>query len=882
MRQSHGSLLPLVHRMMAKPGPAPMTPDPDETQDAAVDGTAADRKPVPTTLADRYRVERLLGEGGMGRVYAATDLELGRWVAVKLLTATSTHPRDRVRLLREAHALARLSHPNVVQIHDAGMDGEEIFIAMELVVGDTLKAVLSDMPPWRTVLDLFVSAGHGLQAAHDAGLVHRDFKPTNVLVGEDGRARVADFGLAADSHRSRAEQAGDVEPGERGVLQTELTLNGAVVGTPRYMAPEQHAGERTTQATDQYAFCVSLYEALYGIHPFGCGEFSDWLERMRSASVVAPRRNRGPRGLRRALVRGLAAEPENRHPDLASLLVALDRAVRRSRAVRIGGAAFVVLGGAVGVTALIETDETPCRGGDAVLRAVWSPERSAELTEALATTEAEAAEFAISTLDRYAQAWGSAHRQACLDASDGTLTRNTHERVDACLRTRLVSLDATAGALARGAETLGDGAASATSRLPPISRCREDSQLDAQLEPPPPAIAGEVDAIREGLARVEAQHAAGERDAALSLLETLESRADDSGYPPLRAQSRLVAARLAMDRMDWGLATVMLEEAQVRGLSVGADLLAAEAAARRVFVEAVYSGPEAVGAHDVALSRALGERVGNPAWLRALIENNVGVRHALAGEPALADAAFADAIEFASGSTAVAPVDRAGYLLNVALRTADPEQRDTQFSEALDLARGALGPRHGRTLEISMLRGQSTVEDDHARRRLEPVCRAYAERGALDWSQCHLCYWQLAEATTDSAQRKIAVGDAARCVDAAPEDVEGSPEWRGRHAMAQAWVALLDGRTATTTRYLEEANAVFDAVPPAPWLDVERATLVILEAEARGAAGPDDELVAGLEQAKETLQTSLAASSDQTPARRLIRIERLLSRRRGG
>jgi eukaryotic-like serine/threonine-protein kinase len=274
----------------------------------------------------RYVISRVLGVGGMGVVYAAEDPRLGRKVALKLLrpTLADSEGERQARLLREAQAMARLSHPNVLPVFDLGTEGGQVFLAMELVEGSTLAAWLKEHErPWRQVLGLFLEAGRGLAAAHRAGLVHRDFKPANVLVGTDGRPRVTDFGLVRVGAAEESAQAPAPMPGD----ELALTQAGAVPGTPAYMSPEQLAGRPVDARGDQFSFCVALYEALYGVRPFAADAppESRWTLR---------RPERDPRlltSVKAALDRGLALEPAERFASMDALLEALVQAPRSSR-----------------------------------------------------------------------------------------------------------------------------------------------------------------------------------------------------------------------------------------------------------------------------------------------------------------------------------------------------------------------------------------------------------------------------------------------------------------------------------------------------------------------------------------------------------------------
>jgi predicted Ser/Thr protein kinase len=310
------------------------------------------------TSVGRYLLLDVVGEGGMGVVYKAYDPELGRPIALKLLAAEEASDTQRDRLLREAQALARLQHPNVVAVYDVGTFERDVFIAMEFIEGPHGRAWVKAQPrSRREILDVFLAAGEGLAAAHRAGLVHRDFKPDNVIVGNDGRVRVLDFGLARETHSLSGERAPErastpveavppdmvtsaarprpnrtpplvgerwrdssPEPSESGrqLLATPLTRADAIVGTPRFMAPEQRLGEPVDEKADQFSFCVSLYWALYGVFPF------DDLDSMMLQKVGEPPAGTTvPGWLRLVLLRGLAARPSQRYPSMEALLAAL-------------------------------------------------------------------------------------------------------------------------------------------------------------------------------------------------------------------------------------------------------------------------------------------------------------------------------------------------------------------------------------------------------------------------------------------------------------------------------------------------------------------------------------------------------------------------------
>ena len=312
----------------------------------------------------RYLVLSRLGAGGMGVVFSAYDPQLDRKVALKVLRAGlgKTSDEARTRLRREAQAIAQLSHPNVVAVYDVGTIAEsnngtntgDIYIAMEFIEGDTLGAWLKRWPrSWREIVEVFAQAGRGLLAAHSVGLLHRDFKPDNVLVGGDNRVRVSDFGLA----RSFIEPPTKAELKSSGELRalssdamaalTALTATGTVLGTPRYMPPEQLVGPDIDARSDQFSFCVALYEALYGAHPLPGGTAVSMIDN-NDRALPPPDSSKVPAAIASGVARGLERDRAKRFPSMQALLAELVRAPQRSPVWMVAGvlAAVLVVGGA--------------------------------------------------------------------------------------------------------------------------------------------------------------------------------------------------------------------------------------------------------------------------------------------------------------------------------------------------------------------------------------------------------------------------------------------------------------------------------------------------------------------------------------------------------
>ncbi|MCB9567144.1 MAG: serine/threonine protein kinase [Myxococcales bacterium] len=338
--------------ILAEGGPTTLPIFSDDAIDDASLGSSARRRrlllPAGARIG-RYEIIEPLGAGGMGEVYRAYDPELDRWLAIKILREERRARRDEARFLREAQAMARLSHPNVVPVHDVGISDQGLFLAMELVEGQTLRGWLREQERgWREIVAIFIEAGRGLAEAHAAGIVHRDFKPENVLVDRRGRPRVTDFGLArpeGGEGGSRARLAA-VSLGSSG-----LTRSGTIMGTPAYMAPEQLSGRKVDGRADLFAFCVVLYEALFQTSPYGGATIGERLAVIVDGKLQEAPRRGVPRWLVRALSRGLQAEPDARWPSMEALLGALEGGLQRRRSAWVAALALPPLA-LVGLLAL--------------------------------------------------------------------------------------------------------------------------------------------------------------------------------------------------------------------------------------------------------------------------------------------------------------------------------------------------------------------------------------------------------------------------------------------------------------------------------------------------------------------------------------------------
>jgi tetratricopeptide (TPR) repeat protein len=576
----------------------------------------------------RFVILRKLGAGAMGAVFAAYDPQLDRKVALKVLTRSSTDDVGEARLHREARALARLRHANVVAVHEVGSHGGERFIAMDLVEGETLREWLATPRPWRAIVDVFIEAGHGLIAAHDAGLVHRDFKPDNVLV-EHGHARVVDFGLSRPG--GFASSAGDTG----GPARDGITNTGAVVGTPAYMAPEAFDGD-ANEACDQYSYCASLYEAIHGVRPFGGATIEALrvavLER-RWARPVAGRRT--PAWLRRAITRGLAAEPGERWPDMRALLRELERHRRTPFAtVAISTGIAGSLAGAAAV-AMWSTPMDRC-AADPRLTAIWNPARADAIAEAFAATGLPFADDgwrrAQPILERYADEWHRMQQQAC------SATYRSQESSEAmfdlrmqCLDRRLDELSATLDRFEAADRGVVANAVPASLGLGSIAPCGDLEALARQPSdrgPAPPALLAR-------LARVHSARRTGAYVEALDEARAVASEADDARRPDVAAEAYWLAGVLEQRVGDEPAAERDVRVAIERAEEAADDAMRAQAQTSLV---SLLAGRHAIDAAQqwVGLTRATLSRLGEPPRLRAALAATEGDAFYAAGEYARA------------------------------------------------------------------------------------------------------------------------------------------------------------------------------------------------------------------------------------------------------
>ncbi len=522
----------------------------------------------------------------MGVVVRAYDERLDRTVALKLLSP-GVHQRRRDRLRREAQALARLCHPNVVEVYDVGEHDDQVYIAMELVEGQTLRQWQQHAPrDWSECVAVYLQAARGLAAAHAEGLVHRDFKPDNCILGEDGRVRVLDFGLVLDAGEPTASSNAtdlSVRVDEAPADPAALTRTGAVLGTPAYMAPEQIGGRPADPRSDQFGFCVALYEGIYGVRPYR-GETLDELQSsVAEGTLTTPPERSVPPRLRRVLRRGLARRSDDRWPSMTALINALERATRSRWPQRVGtvGVALCGIGlVAVATTREPETSTGGCGEDTTGLAATWNDERAGQVREAIEGTGLPYADETWTRvraqLDRYAASWTQSHDQAC----QGWSTEDElFDRRMACLSERRMSLLGVVDVLAQSDAATVDGAVELVMGLATVDSCDDVDALARGVAPPDdPELAAQLPQLRQRLIRARTLGDAAQYDAALAEAESVATRAEALAHPPLVAEALLVRgiARAAKGRSEEGIAD--LEQAYDAAMAYNDDRLGGEAA----------------------------------------------------------------------------------------------------------------------------------------------------------------------------------------------------------------------------------------------------------------------------------------------------------------
>jgi len=682
--------------------PTPVLPSPRPTSRTIIPGM-----PLLARIG-RFTVLAGLGEGGMGIVYSAYDDQLDRKVAVKVLRGDTMRrdPQARERLLREAQAMARVSHPNIVTVHEVGSQDGEIFIAMEFVRGHSLGSWLTLAPrAWREVVVAMIQAGRGLAAAHAAGLIHRDFKPANVLVATEGVVKVLDFGLARAVDSPSPEALAPLRAAAATSLDTALTRTGTVLGTPAYMAPEQHLGEPATEKSDQFAFCVSLYEALYGQSPFDTSSLLALTHSVTQGQVRDPPASIAvPAALLQIIHRGLALDPGKRFASMNDVLAALERTLERRRTPWFVVAGLAALIGAAGFSAAsLRPVEDPCSAARGELVGLWDEATTTATHKGLLATRVPFAEDTWTRvrprLDAYAQGLVAMRVDACRAHEEGRSSMRLFDMRTACLDQRHTSLAAFVAILQRADSDVVGNAAAAAAALPSIAACGDTRALAQAVAPPEdPALALRVAQIRRTLAEAQAHESAGQSARGLELVRGLDLGGVDDG--PVLAEVALRRGSLLSEAGQHQAADLELSDGLRLALGSGHDLMAASLATRRDFVRAARLQRAREVLDDAPVTEGLIARVeaydAGPE-LRGDHFNNLGIASAILGQQQTAGRHFEASIAAraaALGADHPQVVFALGNLgLNLLLFD-DTVAAATKLESAFQAAEASLGPNH--------------------------------------------------------------------------------------------------------------------------------------------------------------------------------------------
>jgi eukaryotic-like serine/threonine-protein kinase len=803
-------------------------------------------EPDPTispgrTLAGRYTVLQPLGQGGMGVVLAAYDALLDRRVALKLLQPrglpTSSREAAQAWLLREAKAMARLNHPNVVHVYDAGtLEDGRIFVAMEHVEGQTLRRWSQQQErSWSELLGVYQAAGQGLAAAHAAGLVHRDFKPDNVLVGKDGRVRVMDFGVArlgpttSASSPTPSPHTAAAELAQGAWEEVPLVGQGMVPGTPKYMAPELLRGGAADTRSDLFAFCVALYEDLYRQPPFG-GARPEERRRAQLEGRVSPlpAASKVPAWVGRAVLQGLATDSAQRPPSMEALLQALAHSPVRLRTRWVATVAPVVAVLGLCGWALTAWDMRTaerlqlCSSGPQRLQGVWDEPMRLRVQQAFAATGKPFAQDAFvsaqQALDGYARAWVAMHRQAC-EAT--RLHREQSEQVltlrMACLERRLLELEGLVKVFAQADGPVVQQAAQAARGLPALEGCADVEALSSEM--PLPEQVGKrtrVEELRQEMARGRALLLGGRYSQASEAALTSVGRARALDYPPVLAEA-LLDFCASVYRLDLKAGLRACTEAVWVANGQRQDRIAT----RATIYLMQFLNEE--GEHERSrwwqeYASSMLERLGRPPQLEAQYLGALAIGHVQRGESQQAREAY----------------ER--YRL-LALRTYGPDDPQTLSAEN----NAAVGLEIlGHAAEAARLLGQSA-------QRFERLLGPHHPGLALRLSN-------LADAQADTGELEAAQEALERSARIIRETLPAGSRYHAAWSSVAAAVALARGRYGEAQRHAREALAVYERLELLRGLDGPTTQLYLGRALLKGGQA---------QQALELLQEAAHSAEQQ-------------------
>ena len=612
----------------AEPTPADVTPG-EETS-----GTRRKRPGLSRgTLVDRYTILEPLGSGGFATVYSAYDPQLERIVALKMLQPDVNQPNVRRRMFGEAQAMARLKHPNVVTVYDVGKFRRQIYIAMECVEGSTFSVWVKTPRAWREVLNVLKAAARGLSAAHEAGLVHRDFKPDNVLVGNDGRVLVSDFGVARAAVASETavpsallqaaqSPAHDSHPDSSSHLPTRgeepLTEPGRVMGTHGYLAPERFSSDIDDVRSDQFSFCVAMYVTLYGKHPFAFTDVESYCRAVRKPPRLPPSSTKVPGWVHAVIERGLRPDSEQRFASMKDLLQALERDPSRRRQLWALGACVTAVCAIAGTTYGRHRMDLRSRASEglSVMTATWNPSMEAKTRASLAEADprygSEIAEQVIQKIGQYAATWIDTHRQV----AEATLLRGEQDAVTMARRLRCLDrgreqLVALSEVLLHADAAVAQRALDATFALPAPASCANSDVTNIPALPSATDVRARVLEAERAVAQVQAYGKVGQDQRAEEVIARVLPEVRAIPYPRIEAELLLLDSESKLQLSDKSGALEASLGAYRAAMRAGDDALAVRAATSVVYVQSVWFHNAQDGEQWVELAAATADRAGH-------------------------------------------------------------------------------------------------------------------------------------------------------------------------------------------------------------------------------------------------------------------------------
>ncbi|MBZ0113503.1 MAG: serine/threonine-protein kinase [Thermoanaerobaculia bacterium] len=692
----------------------------------------------------RFVVLEAIGAGGMGAVYSAWDPELDRKVALKLLHPDPSNSQEaESRLRREAQALARLSHENVITVHDVGRWNGRVFIAMEFIDGEDLASWRKAGPhDWRETLDIYIRAGRGLAAAHDAGLVHRDFKPQNVLRSRDGKVRVVDFGLARSVEGSAGSPGSGTHEADSAPLGTAapllaVTRAGSIAGTPAFMAPEQFEGLDPDPRSDQFGFCVSLYQALWGELPFAVDSIYDLNQLYKeNGTPKAPALPKLPRWLQTTILRGLAIDPEDRWPDMDSLLDALQRGSSR----RVSG---WLVAGSVGLLLVLwmsfrTTGESLCQSAGARVATVWSEDQRDRLGSVFDTTDGTSAglfERTLAVLNAYAGQWTEARTEAC-EATHvhGDQSGELLDLRMACLDRRLAEFSAVVDLLTDGDHEVLSRAPDIALGLEPLAICADTQLLRAPIErPQEPGRHRKLEDLESRLARVKASVEAGRLVETRQQAESLVKDAESFGFAPFTAEARWTLADVAERSGEFDLSADEAFASWTAAERGGHDEYRLRALSLLVWIDGNDRARPEEAERWARLGEATLGHLGSGGLLQAELDSNIGAALQTAGRTEEALEHHLRALDLRTrflGPESYAVAKSLNNIGSVYFVSARFQDALDHYRRALVLTEGTLGPHASTALAWSNV-GATLIELEQADEARAANQRALAMRQEL-------------------------------------------------------------------------------------------------------------------------------------------------------